>query len=237
MDADAEKAKAKLAAVAEELGHEIRVFTNPASAQTSNEAPVSANEEPDSFYDFTAEDYYRMVSDKLGAQTQVLKTRKIREAEAAARRAKISKALIRVCFPDNYILEAKFQPSENIQSLFDLVQKVVARPDLPFYLYTTPPKERIKDMSKDLYSAGFAPGAIVYFSYDRTKGSEVDSTNTGPCLREDILSLNGLDYERVDPVCSKPEPVVTETLPSASESRPIEKKPPKSIPSWLRTRR
>lgn len=35
---------------------------------------------------------------------------------------------------------------------------------------TTPPKERIKDTSKDFYSAGFAPGAIVYFSYDWPKG-------------------------------------------------------------------
>jgi hypothetical protein len=37
-------------------------------------------------------------------------------------------------------------------------------------LDTTPPKERIKDTSKDFYSAGFAPGAIVYFSYDLPKG-------------------------------------------------------------------
>ncbi|KAJ6841465.1 plant UBX domain-containing protein 1 isoform X1 [Iris pallida] len=233
--ADAEEKKAKLAAVAEELGHEIRVFRNPASSQTSNEAPACSNEESDDFYDFTAEDYYCMISGKLGAQAQVLKTRKTREAEAAARRAKITKAIIRVCFPDNYILEAKFQPSENIQSLFDLVQKVVAQPDLPFYLYTTPPKERIKDMSKDLYSAGFAPGAIVYFSYDLTKaGLEVDSTNAEPYLRKDILSLDGLNYEQVDPVYSKPKPAVTETMPSASESRPTAKKPQKSVPSWFK---
>lgn len=36
---------------------------------------------------------------------------------------------------------------------------------------TTPPKQRIKDASVDLYSAGFAPGAIVYFSYDMPKGA------------------------------------------------------------------
>ncbi|RRT74338.1 hypothetical protein B296_00009410, partial [Ensete ventricosum] len=67
-------------------------------------------------------------------QSQVLKTRKIREAEAAVRRARITK------------------------SLMDFVSD------------TTPPKERIKDTSKDFYSAGFAPGAIVYFSYDLPKG-------------------------------------------------------------------
>ncbi|XP_020253374.1 plant UBX domain-containing protein 1 isoform X2 [Asparagus officinalis] len=167
---DPEEAKAKLSSVSRELGHEIRVFTNPATSETSNAASASSVEEPDDFYDFTPEDYYRVMSDKLGAQSQVLKTRKMREAEIAARRARITKAVIRVRFPDNYILEIKFNPSEKILSLMNLLGKVVARPDLPFYIYTTPPKERIKDMSKDFYSAGFVPGAIVYFSYDVPKG-------------------------------------------------------------------
>lgn len=39
-----------------------------------------------------------------------------------------------------------------------------------WFLDTTPPKERIKDTSKDFYSAGFAPGANVYFSYDLPNG-------------------------------------------------------------------
>lgn len=35
---------------------------------------------------------------------------------------------------------------------------------------TTPPKKQIKDLSEDLYSAGFVPGAIVYFSQNLPKG-------------------------------------------------------------------
>lgn len=41
---------------------------------------------------------------------------------------------MRVRFPDGYILEANFLPSERIHSLVDLLMKVLARPDLPFYL-------------------------------------------------------------------------------------------------------
>lgn len=106
--------------------------------------------------------------------------------------------MIRVRFPDNLTLEATFHPSETIQSLFDLLTKVVARPDLSFYLCedallhvfsfflvssvtkqayefvcaadTTPPKKQVKDLSQDFYSAGFVPGAIVYFAYDVPKG-------------------------------------------------------------------
>jgi tether containing UBX domain for GLUT4 len=89
-----------------------------------------------------------------------LKTKKIRDAEAAAKRASITKvrsswnmcvlaysspdrngisvfflqAVIRVLFPDNYFLEAKFQPSDSLSLLFDLLSKVVSRPDIPFYI-------------------------------------------------------------------------------------------------------
>lgn len=35
---------------------------------------------------------------------------------------------------------------------------------------TTPPKKVINDMSRDFYTAGFCPGAIVYFSYNVPKG-------------------------------------------------------------------
>ncbi|GKV07884.1 hypothetical protein SLEP1_g19588 [Rubroshorea leprosula] len=165
---EAESAKPKLAAMKENFGREIRVFETTGLSQTSDVASSSTTEEPDEFYEFTAEDYYRLLSTKK--EDKFLKTRKIREAEEAARRSRITKAIIRVRFPDNHTLEVTFQPSETIKSLVDLLMKVVAQPDLPFYLYTTPPKKQIKDMSEDFYSAGFVPGAIVYFSYDLPKG-------------------------------------------------------------------
>jgi tether containing UBX domain for GLUT4 len=43
-------------------------------------------------------------------------------------------AVIRVRFPDNHTFEVTFHPSETIQSLVDLLMKVVARPELPFYI-------------------------------------------------------------------------------------------------------
>lgn len=43
-------------------------------------------------------------------------------------------AVIRVRFPDNHTLEATFHPSEKIHGLVDLLTKVIAQPQLPFYL-------------------------------------------------------------------------------------------------------
>lgn len=112
-------------------------------------------------------------------------------------------------------------------------------------------------MSKDFYSAGFAPGAIVHFSYDLPQGLfsvniitspmasadhwycivMPDSTvaDTGPYLRDSIMSLNGLDIIH-DEVQVRPEPdtvpVVISPIALESEPKPAVKKPAK--PKWLK---
>ncbi|XP_011098826.1 plant UBX domain-containing protein 1 [Sesamum indicum] len=226
---DSESAKARLAAAKEKYGREIRVFeTSAASATPSNASDI---EETDDFYEFTAEDYYRILATKK--EGDACRTKKLRDAEEAARRSRMTKAVIRVRFPDNHTLEASFHPSETIQSLVDLLNKVVTHPELPFYLYTTPPKKQIKDMSQDFYSAGFVPGAIVYFAYNVPKGDD-GAQFAGPFLQEEVLSLLGLEFvaEQAVPASQPaPEPVVSS--PSiVPENKPSEKKMIK--PKWLK---
>ncbi|XP_024978647.1 plant UBX domain-containing protein 1-like [Cynara cardunculus var. scolymus] len=227
---EAQVATEKLAAAKQNYGREIHVFetTTATISRTSNDA--SDGEEPDDQLEFTTEDYYRVLSTKK--EDKYLKTKKIRDAEAAASRSRITKAVVRVRFPDNHTLEATFHPSETMQSLVDLLVKVMARPDLPFYIYTVPPKKQIKDMSQDFYSAGFAPGAIVYFSYDLP---QVDDNigAAGPFLKEDVMSLKGLELileQKPEPDHSAPEPSVA-AAPAARKSA-AEKKMVK--PKWLK---
>ncbi|KAL4193618.1 hypothetical protein AMTRI_Chr06g177660 [Amborella trichopoda] len=229
-------AEARLAEVAKELGRGIHIFTNSASIPSDgNLTSVSNSEEQDEFYEFTAEDYYRLLSTKKDKQ---LKTRKIREAEEASRRSKISKAIMRVHFPDNYILEAEFHSSDIISSLTDLLKKVIARPDLPFYIYTTPPKQKINDLSKDFHSAGFIPGAIVYFSYDLINGEDEGILISGPFLRDDIMALKDIHLKTVpieEVIRAEPDttvPVEVEAPSMPVEAKPATKKPVK--PRWLR---
>ncbi|XP_054780102.1 plant UBX domain-containing protein 1-like isoform X4 [Prosopis cineraria] len=166
-----------------------------------------------------------------------LKTRKIREAEEAARRSRMTKAVIRVRFPDNHTLEATFHPSETLQSLVDLLTKVIAQPEQPFCIYTTPPRKLIKDMSQDFYAAGFCPGAIVYFSHNTPLGESSMAEHTGPFLLEDVVSLKGLDVtndhgQQSEPVQSAPEPVEASQTPAVQERKPADKKLVK--PKWLK---
>ncbi|XP_037486063.1 plant UBX domain-containing protein 1-like [Triticum dicoccoides] len=187
----------KLKAVSQELGHDIRIFTSTTFELMTSKLSKADQEEDDDFYELQPSDYYKLISNRLAEQSKVLKTRKIREAELAAQRARLTKAVARVRFPDGYILEAEFHPSETVHSLVDLLMKVIARPDLPFYLYTVPPKKRIMDTSQDFYTIGFVPGANVFFSYDLPEGSELntDAVKSGPYLREEIRTLDGLSLQ------------------------------------------
>ncbi|KAE8694550.1 Plant UBX domain-containing protein 1 [Hibiscus syriacus] len=230
---------AKLTAAKEKFGRDIRVFETAGPLPTQNE--VYNTEESDDFYEFTAEDYHRVMATK---KDNFLKTRKIREAEEAAKKSRITKAVIRVRFPDNHTLEVTFHPSETIQCLVDLIKKAIARLDLPFYLYTTPPKKQIKDMTQDFFSAGFIPGAIVYFSYDLPKGDEAAgdeaaAANSASFLLDDVMSLKGLEVivgsEQPEPVQSAPETsggASTEPSPVVQANRPIDKKPAR--PKWFK---
>lgn len=114
-------------------------------------------------------------------------------------------------------------------------------------------------MSQDFYSAGFAPGAIVYFSYDLPQGQgwyllcillqylnkilykawwngvfvcEGDDTIVaqGPFLKEDVMALKDLDSLIPDPDQPAPEPVVMAATPVQKPAG--EKKMVK--PKWLK---
>ncbi|KAK1359425.1 UBX domain-containing protein [Heracleum sosnowskyi] len=229
---EAESSKAKLLAAKEKFGRDIRVFETSVASQTQND--FANSDEQDNFYEFTPEDYYRILATKK--QDNFLKTRKIRESEQAARRSRITKAVIRVRFPDNNTLEATFHPSETIQRLFDLLMKVLAQPDLPYYLYTTPPKKQIKDLSEDFYSAGFVPGAIVYFSQNMLKGHD-GTEASGPFLLDEVMSLKGLDLVaeetgKVQPAEAMRESAVENPSAAVQDQKPTEKKTVK--PKWLK---
>lgn len=43
-------------------------------------------------------------------------------------------AVVRVQFPDNFVLEATFHPSDPISLLIDLLRKVVMLPNETFYI-------------------------------------------------------------------------------------------------------
>jgi hypothetical protein len=75
---------------------------------------------------------------------------------------------IRVCFKNRTFLQGIFRPKELMSSLYKFVEDSIrnsrnSEQDLDFYLYTTPPKQVLKDKKKNLFEYQLWPAAQVYF--------------------------------------------------------------------------
>jgi tether containing UBX domain for GLUT4 len=99
-----------IASVARDLGREVRVFVSPAALDSEDTSTVgkpraAQEEEPEDFYDFTAEDYARIMASRK--EEIYLKTKKIREQEQAARRAHMTKVRLNLLNHETFHLSTE----------------------------------------------------------------------------------------------------------------------------------
>eukprot|EP00246_Nothoceros_aenigmaticus_P014339 TRINITY_DN5386_c0_g1_i1.p1 TRINITY_DN5386_c0_g1~~TRINITY_DN5386_c0_g1_i1.p1 ORF type:complete len:283 (-),score=59.37 TRINITY_DN5386_c0_g1_i1:56-904(-) len=199
---------------------------------------------PDSFYDLTIADYAHLQSNRK--EDVHLKTKKIRDAEADARRSRITKATIRIQFPDSLILEAEFKADDKVAVLIDFIKRAISQPELPFFIYTTPPKNRIKDYRQTLYAAGLVPSALVYFSLEAEEARSVEGIARGPYLKPEVAELRDLHLvsakgvESVPPTRDQVEPDSSSRgqRPSEADAKGPASAAPKAggpkIPKWFK---
>jgi len=84
-------------------------------------------------------------------------------------------ALIRVRFPDDYVLQGTFTALEKIEDVYEFVRERLVLKDRPFFLYETPPKKILKEMNITLKASRMVPSGMVYFAWadlDTTKNTD-----------------------------------------------------------------
>ncbi|PIK53941.1 putative tether containing UBX domain for GLUT4-like [Apostichopus japonicus] len=125
---------------------------------------------PDSFFDTTAEDIRRLLSDLKNRQSsdRPLETKAMRDSKKQKQMAKYSKATVRIHFPDHNIVQVFFRPKEKVEALYQFVEESLNDKGA-FYLYTTPPKTILKNKMQTLFEANLFPTAKVYFGSDSTQ--------------------------------------------------------------------
>lgn len=223
------------------LGREVKVYISPAAIQSAEPTGSSRPPEddlPDDYYEFTAADYAAIQASKP-KEERYLKTKKLRErdAAAAAKRAQRTKATIRVHFPDGFVVEATFKSTETVSDIMELVRKAITRPDLPFYLYTTPPKKPLRDLQQNMIDACFCPGANVHFSYNPSQAVEIP--REGPYLRPEVQELRDLHKLQEAQSTSDSglrtlqDPIVSSPPPEAPAKRTTTER---KIPKWMQKR-
>jgi len=213
-------------------------------------------EVPESFYELTQEDY-KMAMDSIKAnkarleEESLMKTKEMREKERLQRIPKYRKTLIKVRFPNRVELQATFHPLEKAEAVYKVVKESLAHPDRPFYLFTTPPKQRL-DRTKSLLSLVMVPAAIVYFSWEDKSAGGLDY------LSEDLMvGIEPTEFPRSQPTSTGNITLETlgrvlglsssSTSRDGSSSQPAASRPPeprdrasrtqgsKVVPKWFKT--
>ncbi|CAB4483306.1 hypothetical protein RhiirA5_407121 [Rhizophagus irregularis] len=167
---------AQTSSVTNVVGHfdrDVKVFNPPPeNATLSTQIDL-----PDSFYELTAPELQFLLvmqdSKRKAEANAGFKTRAAREQEEKARERKYPKTMIRVRFPDGFQLQMTFLSKETVGELYEFVKEALRTPQRSFYLYTSPPKKVLTEMSLSLYYAELSPASVVNFSWtDKLSDSE-----------------------------------------------------------------
>ncbi|XP_061578473.1 tether containing UBX domain for GLUT4 [Cololabis saira] len=128
---------------------------------------------PQEFFEVTMDDVRRrfaqLKSERKLLEEAPLITKALRESQMKEKMGRYPKVVLRVQFPDRYVLQGFFRPLETVGAVRQFVRSHLDDPQLPFHLFITPPKTLLDDHSVTLFQADLFPGALVYFGSDVKK--------------------------------------------------------------------
>ncbi|NWI97009.1 UBXN6 protein, partial [Pitta sordida] len=141
------------------LDRQLRVF------QPSPEA--ARFELPNDFYNLTAEEIKREQRLRTEAveKASMLRTRAMREKEEQREMRKYNYTLLRVRFPDGYILQGTFYAREPVAELYSFVRGALREDWLPFELLA-PGGLKLTEENLAFNECGLVPSALLSLSWD-----------------------------------------------------------------------
>ncbi|XP_069511413.1 tether containing UBX domain for GLUT4 [Ambystoma mexicanum] len=210
------------------------------------------DELPDNFFDITVDDVRKRLaqlkSERQRLTEMPLMTNALREAQKKEKLERYPKVVLRVLFPDRYVLQGFFHPEETVGALREFVKSHLEDGTVPFYLFLTPPKTLLKDESETLFQADLFPAAVVHFGTEVGKDhhlrQQLLDTIVPPSLA-DLLVARSMPRPLVTTPPSLPEASTSEEVPSKvvnddSEDAAITQAPhtvksdPAKVPKWLK---
>ncbi|KAM6294734.1 UBX domain-containing protein 6 [Aegotheles albertisi] len=132
---------------------------------------------PGDFYNLTAEEIKREQRLRTEAveKASMLRTRAMREKQEQREMRKYNYTLVRVRFPDGYILQGTFYARESVSALFDLVRQALRDDWLPFELLG-PGGLKLTDESLAFNECGLVPSALLTLAWDAAVMADIQAS-------------------------------------------------------------
>ncbi|KAH0946061.1 hypothetical protein HN011_005217 [Eciton burchellii] len=145
------------------------------------------DELPDSFFDLDLHDARTLMRDAKRRREQLEDAPLLTEAQRKLDQDKrildqlnkYRRTVIRIQFPDQYVLQGLFGPLETVQTVKDFVKQYLDNPDCEFTIYTAPPKH-ILSPGMRLIDENLVPSAIIYYSGQSSLKPSVKEKLTDP---------------------------------------------------------
>lgn len=164
--------------------------------------------------------------------SEVFRTKAMRELEELKRTKVFTHVVIRVQLPDRCIIQAYFSSQEKTSQIYEVVKSCLAVPpgSGSFYLYSSPPYQVI-DPEKTLHNCGLYPSALIYLGWKEEPSK--------PWVKEELLAKDGAisaipEVKSVDlAVAAFGESAKPAASSSASDSAAASKAK-KGAPKWMK---
>ncbi|XP_010131238.1 PREDICTED: UBX domain-containing protein 6, partial [Buceros rhinoceros silvestris] len=131
---------------------------------------------PDDFYNLTAEEIKREQRLRTEAleKASMLRTRAMREKEEQREMRKYNYTLVRVRFPDGYILQGTFYARESLSVLYNFVREALREDWLPFELLG-PGGLKLTDENLAFNECGLVPSALLTLAWDTAVMADIQA--------------------------------------------------------------
>lgn len=179
------------------------VFTRQAEQQAEGAAGGSQADVDDSFYDFTEADLRRAMASQAAQRAKQegghLMTAAMREKEERRRAESYGDVPIRLYLPDGAtVLQTALPATAPLSELLGLARAALAPgAEARAFLFTTPPRTVLRDLSPSLYSAKLVPAAKVHVGVDASKAAAAAGGQAQQeHVRPEVLALAEAPPER-----------------------------------------
>uniref|UniRef100_A0A8C6J3U1 UBX domain-containing protein 6 n=1 Tax=Melopsittacus undulatus TaxID=13146 RepID=A0A8C6J3U1_MELUD len=131
---------------------------------------------PPDFYNLTAEELRREQRLRTEAveKASMLRTKAMREKEEQREMRKYNYTLLRVRFPDGYLLQGTFYARESVSELYSFVREALRDDWLPFELLG-PGGLRLTDENLAFNECGLVPSALLTLAWDEALMADIQA--------------------------------------------------------------
>lgn len=202
---------------------EMIVYHRDALVREMDELELS-----DAFFEFTKEDYFRVMGSYQYQTNSILKTKAMREIEETEITSQFNDVKIRFCFPDEMIVEVKFAPSDQVSDLYTTLQTMIKTSIIaPLVLFTAPPKSVLKEMDLTLFKAKLLPAANLFVGFKDQAPDGLEGL-----LKDELMAQQIKEVVVEGPKMEVELPEKEETKEVVPNQRTTD--PEKKIPKWFK---